>query len=175
VERRAERALTPSETRAGRSSRGRSASGSLPSQRRSPVHWVLLEADSNWTRKIQTDKRCSSVKAERTFWDKVIILHGTRRWFERRGTLRHGGHRVSRHYYDVFRLLQSPAGLQFVAGRLVPAPAPDMLDALRRDYQAMSGMIFGPIPPFEEVVSAVHRLEADIAAALGDLRVSHTR
>jgi hypothetical protein len=145
----------------------------------------------------------TTVKAERTFWDKVIILHGTRRWFERRGTLRHGGHRVSRHYYDVFRLLQSPAGLEFVAnlglardcarharmffnspdfdldnavaGRLVPAPAPEMLDALRRDYQAMSGMIFGPIPPFEEVLSAVHRLEADIAAALGDLRVSHRR
>jgi hypothetical protein len=39
----------------------------------------------------------------------------------------------------------------------------------------MSGMIFGPIPPFVEVVSAVHRLEADIAAAVGDLRVSHRR
>ena len=141
----------------------------------------------------------TTVKAERTFWDKVIILHGTRRWFERRGTLRHGGHRVSRHYYDIFRLLQSPAGVEFVtdlglardcarharmffnspdfdldaavAGRLVPAPTPDMLDALRRDYQAMSGMIFGPIPPFEEVMTAVHRLEAGIAAALGDLQV----
>jgi hypothetical protein len=49
-----------------------------------------------------------------------------------------------------------------------------MLDALRRDYQAMSGMIFGPIPPFEEVMTAVHRLEAGIAAALGDLQVSHS-
>jgi hypothetical protein len=56
----------------------------------------------------------TTVKAERTFWDKVIILHGTRRWFERRGTLRHGGHRVSRHYYDIFRLLQSPAGGEVV-------------------------------------------------------------
>lgn len=41
------------------------------------------------------------VDAERTFWDKVVILHGLRRWFDIRGELRGGGHRVSRHYYDV--------------------------------------------------------------------------
>jgi len=28
----------------------------------------------------------TAVEAERTFWDKVVILHGnTARWFERRG------------------------------------------------------------------------------------------
>lgn len=29
-----------------------------------------------------------TIDAERTFWDKVLILHGQRRWFERRGQLR---------------------------------------------------------------------------------------
>ena len=52
----------------------------------------------------------TTVEAQRTFWDKVVILHGLRRWYDHRGQLRHGGQRVSRHYYDVFRLLQSPAG-----------------------------------------------------------------
>lgn len=43
----------------------------------------------------------TTVKPEHTFWDKVIILHGLRQWHDRRGELRHGGQRVSRHYYDV--------------------------------------------------------------------------
>ena len=38
------------------------------------------------------------VDAKRTFWDKVVILHGLRRWFDTRGVLRAGGQRVSRHY-----------------------------------------------------------------------------
>lgn len=45
------------------------------------------------------------VDPERTFWDKVIILHGLRQWFEVRGVLRAGGQRVSRHYYDVHKLM----------------------------------------------------------------------
>ena len=52
----------------------------------------------------------TTVEARRTFLDKVVILHGLRRWFDHRGQLRHEGQRVSRHYYDVFRLLQSPRG-----------------------------------------------------------------
>ena len=49
----------------------------------------------------------TTVKPERTFWDKIIILHGLRQWHDRRGELRHGGQRVSRHYYDVHQLLQA--------------------------------------------------------------------
>ena len=29
----------------------------------------------------------TTIVAERTFWDKVTIIHGQRRWFERRGEL----------------------------------------------------------------------------------------
>ena len=47
----------------------------------------------------------TTVKPERTFWDKVIILHGLRQWHDRRNQLRHGGQRVSRHYYDVHQLI----------------------------------------------------------------------
>lgn len=50
------------------------------------------------------------VNAERTFWDKIVILHGLRRWYDIRGQLRGNGQRISRHYYDVFRLLQSESG-----------------------------------------------------------------
>jgi len=34
------------------------------------------------------------VDAERTLWDKVVILHGLRRWFEIRGQLRGDGQRI---------------------------------------------------------------------------------
>ena len=59
----------------------------------------------------------TTVEAQRTLWDKVVILHGLRRWFDHRGQLRHGGQRVSRHYYDVFRLLESPTGKTAEADR----------------------------------------------------------
>jgi hypothetical protein len=34
-----------------------------------------------------------------------------------------------------------------------------MLTDLRRDYQAMSGMVFGQIPSVDEVVAAIAELE----------------
>lgn len=55
------------------------------------------------------------VDAERTFWDKVVILHGLRRWFDIRGELRGGGYRVSRHYYDVHKAIR-PMDARWVAG-----------------------------------------------------------
>lgn len=132
----------------------------------------------------------TTVNAERTFWDKVVILHGQRRWFERRGELRHGGQRVSRHYYDVFKLMDSNAGKLALAnfalgvdcarharmfffsadydlehampGTLSICPTDDMKAALQRDYAAMSGMIFGEVPRFEEILVALSELEAHL-------------
>ncbi|MEL7688983.1 MULTISPECIES: nucleotidyl transferase AbiEii/AbiGii toxin family protein [Sphingomonadales] len=132
------------------------------------------------------------VDAERTFWDKVVILHGLRRWYDIRGQLRGNGQRVSRHYYDVFRLLQSDAGQAALADQplgedcvaharmffnrppfdLASAHAPTfalcpekgMIDDLRQDYRAMSVMIFGEPPPFDEVIEAV----ADLQHRLND-------
>jgi hypothetical protein len=129
----------------------------------------------------------TTVEAHRTFWDKVVILHGLRRWFDHRGQLRHGGQRISRHYYDVFRLLQSPAGQaseadrqlgedcarharmffntadfdldEAVPGTLSLAPSAAMRDALERDYNAMAGMIMGPVPAFADVMAAIAALE----------------
>lgn len=112
-----------------------------------------------------------------------MILHGLRQWHENRGELRHGGQRVSRHYYDVYRLSQaqdfevwladqqlamdcathanvffgSPhLGLQTAtAGSFTLGPNEAMYEALARDYTAMSGMIFGEVPPVETVLAAV--------------------
>ena len=111
-----------------------------------------------------TVRGITTVEAQRTFWDKVVILHGLRRWHDHRGQLRHGGQRVSRHYYDVFRLLSSSIGEvaqanrqlgvdcarharmffnspdfdldDAVSGRLSLTPSALMRDPLERDYAA---------------------------------------
>ncbi|KQV64064.1 nucleotidyl transferase AbiEii/AbiGii toxin family protein [Caulobacter sp. Root343] len=132
------------------------------------------------------------VDATRTFWDKIIILHGLRRWFDIRQELRGGGQRVSRHYYDVHQLMQTEvaggaladqalgtdaiahARMFFnrpdfdLASAVAPtfALSPDgaMYDDLRRDYVQMALMIFGTPPAFEEVLASIVALEAQLNA-----------
>jgi hypothetical protein len=125
-----------------------------------------------------------------TFWDKVVILHGLRNWFDRRNILRQEGQRISRHYYDVHELLLSEVGKSAVAdlalgmdsarharmffyqrdfdldravnGQFKPAPADGMIDGLRGDYAKMSGMIFGEVPDLDEVLASVRALDAQL-------------
>lgn len=132
----------------------------------------------------------TTVKPERTFWDKIMILHGLRQWYEKRGVLRHGGQRVSRHYYDIYRLAQaqdiaawqadkelaencaiharlffgSPdLGLETAtAGSFTLSPRKEMREALARDYAAMSGMILGQIPSLEAILAEVASLECTL-------------
>jgi len=129
----------------------------------------------------------TTVDPERTFWDKVVILHGLRRWYERRGELRGEGQRVSRHYYDIHRLMASERGRGALGDRALGAdcvaharmffdrkdydlasaapptfalsPHDGMVDALRRDYRAMTAMIFGPAAEFPAVLESVAELE----------------
>lgn len=131
-----------------------------------------------------------TINAERTFWDKIIILHGLRRWYVNRGQLRQQGHRVSRHYYDVYKLMESPVGqaaktniplglecahharlffnnkdldlLEACPGTYTIMPTPEMIEVLRQDYKAMSGMIFGDVPDFRDVLMVINKLEDEI-------------
>ena len=132
----------------------------------------------------------TTVDPSRTFWDKIVILHGLRRWWDRRGELKGGGQRVSRHYYDFYRLLASEIGRKAsgnmemaedcvrharmffnrpdldltsaTPGTFALTPHDGMLADLRRDYEAMSGMVFGPVPNVDEVVAAIAELEQRI-------------
>ncbi len=134
----------------------------------------------------------TTVDVERTFWDKVVILHGLRRWFDNRGVLKGNGQRVSRHYYDACQLLASDAGQRALKDRELGAdcvaharmffnrpafdlgaatpptfsvcPEGKMLDDLRRDYRAMSGMIFGEAPAFEAIIEDIAELETALNA-----------
>ena len=130
-----------------------------------------------------------TVDPRRTFWDKVVILHGLRRWYDIRGELRQEGQRISRHYYDLHRLLASDVAdaaadlalgedcilharmffnrpdfdlASAAPGSFALVPAGDMLDRLRGDYSAMRVMIFGEAPAFDEIIADVAALEAGL-------------
>lgn len=131
-----------------------------------------------------------TINPERTFWDKIIILHGIRRWFDIKGTLRQNGHRYSRHYYDVYQLLKSDMSKSLVdkkhlatdcarhaqiffnsaaldlktayAGTFSIVPSGAMIKELKRDYEAMRGMIFGKIPLFEELMDSIEIFANDL-------------
>ena len=132
----------------------------------------------------------TTVEPQRTFWDKVLILHGLRSWYGRRGHLRHAGQRISRHYFDVVRLLESPVGERAirdralgvdcsrharmffnrpdfdldraVAGSFRVLPPPDMQVLLERDYDAMTMMITGQVPTFSAVMTIIANLERQL-------------
>lgn len=135
-------------------------------------------------------RNVTTVQPERTLWDKLIILHGLRQWYDRRGELRHSGQRVSRHYYDVHQLLRSTHATDWLANRALAEdcarharlffgstdlgldlakpetftlmPSPPMLDALKRDYTAMAGMVFNEVPALTDVLASVERVETTI-------------
>ncbi len=132
----------------------------------------------------------STIEATRTFWDKVVIAHGLRRWYERRTIIRHEGQRVSRHYYDLHCLLRSESGKAAIdnndladdcvrharmffnrpdydlasatRGTFAIAPTDGMIDALSRDYANTTAMIFGAAPRFEEILASTQRIEQAI-------------
>jgi hypothetical protein len=129
----------------------------------------------------------TTVAPARTLWDKVVILHGLRRWFEEKGELKGEGQRVSRHYYDLHQLLNSTVaddalndqalGRDCVgharmffnraaydlnsakSGSFALLPHDRMINALRGDYERMSGMIFGEVPDFDQVMESISALE----------------
>lgn len=133
-----------------------------------------------------------TVNAQRTFWDKVVILHGLRRGFENKGVLRQEGNRVSRHYYDLHQMMTSQMAGGAIAdlalgedcvrhsrlffnrpendldsaksGTFALMPVGEMYDRLLVDYRAMSVMIFGEAPSFETVSSSIAQLEARLNA-----------
>ncbi len=129
----------------------------------------------------------TTIDPARTFWDKVVIAHGLRRWHERRGILRQEGQRVSRHYYDLHCLLCSEVGNPALAdrdlgadcvrharmffdrpdydlasampGTFAIAPSKAMTTSLSRDYTNTMAMIFGEPPTFKDILASADRIE----------------
>ena len=135
-----------------------------------------------------------TIDAERTFWDKVVIVHGLRNWFDNRGELRQDGQRISRHYYDLHCMLDTDKGKAAVAdielgkncvahakiffnrpafnldsakpGSFSLVPPQDMAARLIGDYKNTEAMIFGKAPTFESILTSIAALEEQLNKSL---------
>ena len=137
----------------------------------------------------------TTIEPGRTFWDKMVIAHGLRRWYERRGALRQEGQRISRHYYDLHCLLNTKVGQTALDDRALAAdcvaharmffdrpdfdlnsarhgsfaiaPVAGMIDALRRDYANTAAMIFGVAPSFDDILASAQALDIAVNRTAG--------
>ncbi len=129
-----------------------------------------------------------AVRPERTFWEKAIMIHGEVFLAENSAFPA----RLSRHYYDLYRMAQTdvkkraladPALLARVVdykthfdrcpwarydlarcGTLRLMPPTHRMDKLRVDYAHMQNMLFGEKPEFEEIMEGIQKLEFSINA-----------
>jgi len=123
---------------------------------------------------------------ERTFWEKATILH----MLCHQDPAKPLSDRMSRHYYDMALLIDHPtkdralenldllgqaahhksvffkaAWARYetaIPGSLCLMPSPELATALRRDYAGMKEMIIGPVPDFDDILSKIETLEADV-------------
>lgn len=131
-----------------------------------------------------SDSLIPTLSAERTFWEKLTILHGL---YHRRLNGKEIAERMSRHYYDVYMLItqgvdqsamrnldclndvvennliffkdnnSSQNTAKLGSFRLVPTS--EMQDDLHKDYKKMDVMILGATPAFENIIKLITDLE----------------
>lgn len=129
-----------------------------------------------------------TVAPERTFWEKATILHHE----ANRPKHLEMPQRYSRHYYDLYRMSMAPVKesaftqlnllqrvvdfkmkfyprawaryAEAVPGTLKLVPPDNRFLALQADYDTMKDMLYGEIPDFGTVMSAVRELEKEINA-----------
>ena len=134
----------------------------------------------------ETNALVNTIDAERTFWEKITILHQE----AHRPAEKTLPSRYSRHYYDVFKMLTSDivnraqTNLHLLAavvkfkqqfypctwvryslakpGTLRLLPEQSALSSLEQDDMAMGNMIFGEYPTFSEIMEALKQFEAKI-------------
>jgi hypothetical protein len=126
-----------------------------------------------------------TVAPERTFWEKITILH--------KEAFRGNDYfppRYSRHYYDLYCMDRSnvkerayadlgllrrvvqfkdrfyPAGSAHYnlakPGTMRLMPPENCLVTLQDDYKHMENMIFGEKPSFEDIIDCIQRIEREI-------------
>lgn len=132
--------------------------------------------------------RVVAIKAERTFWEKTVILHKEAFRTEKQPM----PIRYSRHYYDLAMMARSKVKdealndlklLEHVVefndrffprvwahyelakpGRMKLMPPVHFEKSLRSDYGDMRHMIFGSYPEFDEILKIIKNLEDEINA-----------
>jgi len=124
-----------------------------------------------------------TITAERTFWEKITILH----------SVAMSGKcpvRYSRHYYDVYKFLKSDIMKSVLTdlslleqvveftkkfyisskgnydtakiGSLSLVPSNENISTLRNDYKKMGNMLFGDIPDFDSIMKSISEFEGKL-------------
>ena len=134
----------------------------------------------------QKDTSVLTIDVERTFWEKLTILHKIANFPESK-TL---PARYARHLYDVYNLGNSwvkerafdrkellekdiafkqkfyyAKGAHYETATLSCielVPKDTVINDLKTDYQAMKNMIYGNIPEFEEILIFLEKLQEEI-------------
>ena len=134
----------------------------------------------------QAETIVSTIDVERTFWEKVTILHKTASSYKQKGI----PPRYARHYYDLYQMSKSKVKdkafhrkellkqdikfkLKFYyvknasyetanIGTIKLVPDDDAIKDLKADYKHMEDMIYGEKPTFDEIILSIKRLEKEI-------------
>ena len=130
------------------------------------------------------------IAPERTYWEKLLILHGVHCGYRDTRRLPADRDRISRHYYDVAMITATETGSsalsnidlldavrdhnliafrqtwkrfeEAVPGLVRLVPQPELRSVIERDYGAMQGMILGDVPDFRWVMEQLQTAEAAI-------------
>ena len=132
----------------------------------------------------------ATLAAKRTYWEKLLILHGVHCGYRDEKRLPADKDRISRHYYDAATMTASEVGdsalpdgglldavrnhnlvafrqawkrfEEAVPGSVRLVPQPGLRAAIERDYRAMRDMILGDAPAFEWIMGRLLHAEAVI-------------
>ena len=133
------------------------------------------------------------IAPERTYWEKLLILHGLHYGYRDEQRLPNDRDRISRHYYDVAMITATETGRSALSdiglldtvrehnliafrqawkrfeiaepGSLRLVPQDTLRAAIERDYKAMDGMILGESPSFGWVMEQIQYAEGTINEA----------
>ena len=134
----------------------------------------------------QKDTSVLTIDVERTFWEKLTILHKIANFPDGKPLPA----RYARHLYDVYNMGNSwvkerafkrkellekdvafkqkfyyAKGAHYETATLSSIellPKEAVLNALKEDYQAMSNMIYGNIPEFEAILEFLEKLQEEV-------------
>ena len=130
---------------------------------------------------------------ERTYWEKLLILHGAHHGYQDTQRLPADRDRISRHYYDAAMITSTDLGRsalsnidlldmvrnhnlvafrqawkrfeEAIPGSVRLVPQAELRTVIERDYGAMQSMILGEVPEFGWVMEQLQRAEAAINPA----------
>ena len=130
------------------------------------------------------------ISPERTYWEKLLILHGAHCGYRDAGRLPTDKDRISRHYYDVAVITATEVGHsamvdrhlldavrnhnlvafrqawkrfeEAVPGSLRLVPQAALRSVIERDYRAMQEMVLGEAPDFGWVMTQLRVAEAAV-------------